>query len=266
MINARLITGVILGLIALCAIFIFPQWLFDAFIGIFILLGAWEFGTLMRCGILGKIIYLLVVVGCGVLALHHVHAVLSIAVVFWCVAFMCLLFPLKYTSFLKSHGVLFFVGIFLLVPCWIAGGMLHESGHRLLLFYVFMLTALSDTGAYYTGKAFGKVPLAPVLSPKKTQEGLLGGLIIALVSGLIIAHWVPQAQGFFNQFTLFLCGFLIILVGVLGDLFESLLKRQVDIKDSGNLLPGHGGVLDRIDSMCATLPIFMILMWVFKFL
>ena len=255
MLNARLFTGVVLGVVALLAIFIFPQEIFSALVGVFILLAGWEWAGLMGWKTLGKVFYLWIMVVLSVLSLYAPMGVIYAALVWWVVAIILVLCGLQRSTWVARKPILFFIGLLVLVPCWVAAWVLHAQD-RLLLFYVFMITALSDTAAYYSGKTWGKRALAPLLSPKKTVEGLLGGLVVAGVASIIIAYFVPQLDSFAKQFYMLVFGILIILVGVFGDLFEILIKRQVNVKDSGSLLPGHGGVLDRVDSLCATLPVF----------
>jgi phosphatidate cytidylyltransferase len=131
-----------------------------------------------------------------------------------------------------------------LSPSWEAA----ERGLAWLLF-VIVVTWLSDTGAYLVGRSFGKTPLVPLISPKKTVEGLLGGLAAAILFGLL-ANWlfglslpILVAAG---------AALVLAVIGVIGDLAESLLKRQAGVKDSGTLIPGHGGMLDRIDALLFT--------------
>lgn len=119
--------------------------------------------------------------------------------------------------------------------------------------YVFLLVVtiiLTDTGCYYFGKKFGKHPLAPIISPKKTVEGSLGGAFCGLLGALIIGHFIGLAW-----YHCLIVGFLITLFAQIGDLTESLIKRDAGVKDSGNLLPGHGGFLDRTDSYALTIPV-----------
>lgn len=122
---------------------------------------------------------------------------------------------------------------------------------ELLVILVLLVTWAADTGAYYTGTAFGRHPLAPMISPKKTVEGLVGGLGLAIGATFLMRYW------FFSSITVWDCvtiGFLLTLAGLLGDLAESAIKRSVGAKDSGVLLPGHGGMLDRLDSLLFTGP------------
>ena len=156
-------------------------------------------------------------------------------------------------------GVGMVVGLAVLIPAGLAMSVLPPR--QLLM--VLGLIWISDTAAYLAGRAFGRRKLAPSISPGKTWEGVAGGAIGCLIYAIIWATfdadlrarvqgivWLPFLAG-----TLLLCA-----LGVVGDLFESSLKRQAGAKDSGKLLPGHGGVLDRIDSATATLPVALLLM------
>lgn len=126
-----------------------------------------------------------------------------------------------------------------------------EAGSK-LVFFLLLVVWLGDSGAYYFGKSFGKHKLSPRISPKKTVEGLIGGIVTSIVAAIVI-HFT-----FFKEFPLLhavLAGVLLSFAGVVGDLAESMWKRSADVKDSGTLLPGHGGFLDRFDSILFTAPI-----------
>ncbi len=154
-----------------------------------------------------------------------------------------------------SRPVKLLIGYFVLLPTWAALVYLHgmESAGPSLVLYTLSLSWVADTGAYFAGRQWGRVKLSPHISPKKTREGVYGALVaVGLWSGLLI--WMRPETGNLPQVVM-LC-LLVCLVSVVGDLFESLLKRQAGIKDSGNLLPGHGGILDRIDSLTAVAPVF----------
>jgi phosphatidate cytidylyltransferase len=113
--------------------------------------------------------------------------------------------------------------------------------------------AVSDTAQYYTGRTLGRTPLAPLRSPKKTREGAIGGFVIApLFLAVAGSYWLPD----FPWYWYASLGFGIVVAGIIGDLFESMLKRAADMKDSGTLIPGHGGVLDRIDALLFAAPVF----------
>jgi phosphatidate cytidylyltransferase len=112
---------------------------------------------------------------------------------------------------------------------------------------------VSDSGQYYTGRAFGRRPLAPAISPKKTVEGAIGGVVLGTAFMAIASAYVFPGS---NRATAALLGAVIVVLGICGDLFESRLKRTAGIKDSSSLIPGHGGVLDRIDALLFATPAF----------
>ena len=112
----------------------------------------------------------------------------------------------------------------------------------------------ADTGAYFAGRKFGRRKLAPRISPNKTVEGLVGGVVAGVALGLVVAVFAGATPGQLPAVAL--VALVAVLFSVVGDLFESLLKRQVGVKDSSNLIPGHGGLLDRVDGMVAALPAF----------
>lgn len=126
------------------------------------------------------------------------------------------------------------------------------SGAFLVLFLA-VVTWASDAGAYYVGTLWGKHPLMPSVSPKKTFEGLLGGLAGAIAAALVACLWFASELSWSDAVAL---GILLTLTGLVGDLFESVIKRRAGVKDSGGILPGHGGMLDRIDSLLFTAPTF----------
>lgn len=143
-------------------------------------------------------------------------------------------------------------GLWALAPAWLALARLYlqaDEGRELIVF-VLLLAWAADIGAYFVGRRFGKMPLAPIVSPNKTWEGVLGGLVGGLLVALAGLAWFGLPPLAF----LSLCA-AAVLASVVGDLAESMFKRQRGIKDSGNLLPGHGGVLDRIDSLTASAPL-----------
>jgi phosphatidate cytidylyltransferase len=144
-----------------------------------------------------------------------------------------------------------------LVPAWLALVMLHRipDGGPVLLLFLLILIWSADVGAYFAGHRWGRNKLAPQVSPGKTREGVYGAMASALLCGLFLVWWLGSALGQ-APLVLLLC-LVTMLSSVVGDLFESLLKRRRGMKDSGTLLPGHGGMLDRIDSLTAAAPVFV---------
>jgi phosphatidate cytidylyltransferase len=180
----------------------------------------------------------------------------GVATVFWLSAFITVRrYPL---AGITSERWLPMIGLLLLSSSILAIFSLWEKSPWWLM-YLFALVWVADSGAYFAGKAFGKHKLIPDVSPNKTIEGLMGGL--ALTTGVIVAVAYYRDLAGVNLVGFILLSVLVVLASVLGDLFESLLKRKAKIKDSGTLLPGHGGVLDRIDSLLAAAPIFALGFW-----
>jgi phosphatidate cytidylyltransferase len=129
----------------------------------------------------------------------------------------------------------------------------HAIAGREAVLLLIATVAISDTAQFYAGRAFGRTPLAPLRSPKKTREGAVGGLVIApLFLAAAGSYWLPAFPWWWHVSV----GLGIVVAGIIGDLFESMLKRAADMKDSGTLIPGHGGVLDRIDALLFAAPVF----------
>lgn len=150
------------------------------------------------------------------------------------------------------------VGLLLILPTWLALVQLRQAG-ALALVAIMAVVWLADIAAYFFGRALGRHKLAPAISPGKTWEGAAGGALAVIVYGFALA---PSLPGILSENFPLLLLVLILLtaISVMGDLFESLLKRLVGLKDSSSILPGHGGVLDRIDSLTSTLPL-VALVW-----
>lgn len=145
---------------------------------------------------------------------------------------------------------------FAVIPAWCALTWLHAgepNGHRWLLAALSVVWA-ADTGAYFAGRAFGRTKLAPTISPNKTVEGMVGGIAAGVIVGCAFGALAGARGG--DLALVAIAAFAAGLFSVIGDLFESLLKRHVGVKDSGHLLPGHGGILDRVDGVLAALPVF----------
>lgn len=173
------------------------------------------------------------------------------------------------------RGMLALLGVFVLLPCWWAVVQARAAG-ALFMFLLMGLIWVADIAAYFAGRAFGRHKLAPAVSPGKTWEGALGGMAGGVVLAVVCAFATTASGGIYDSWFAWLFGFagrngpagllaalavVLALVGmsIVGDLFESLLKRRAGVKDSSGLLPGHGGVLDRIDSLIPTMPLAMLI-------
>ncbi|HJU05758.1 MAG TPA: phosphatidate cytidylyltransferase, partial [Nitrospiraceae bacterium] len=130
-----------------------------------------------------------------------------------------------------------------------------------LIFFVVLVTWAGDTGAYYAGVTMGRRKLAPTISPNKTVEGLLGGISLALGAAFVSRYWFAP---WLTAFDCVATGLLLTITGVLGDLSESAFKRSAGVKDSGSMIPAHGGMLDRVDSLLFTAPAFYYYMTLVK--
>jgi len=191
-----------------------------------------------------------------------VQYILWLAVLWWLLsATLTFLYP-RYSSFWASHrSVRGVFGWLTLIPTWLAFVVLRSNDYvndqyhgAQLIMFLFLMVWSADIGAYFVGKSVGKHKLMPNVSPGKTMEGFIGGVIFACILVSIAGYSLDWQL---PQILLVLCVTLLITtISVLGDLNESMFKRQAGIKDSGSILPGHGGILDRIDSLTATAPIY----------
>ena len=265
MLKQRLITAAILIPLVIWAIFSLSSSSITKLLAVLALVAAWEWSAMialkradLRLGYVVLIGLAIALVG----ALSEIFAslpvlLLSSAVVWWGLALMLVL---RYggeqgvAGSVRLKGAL--IGIWVIVPWWYAMSTLHGFGQQgpWWLFFLILLTAVADSGAYFAGRRWGRRKLAPRVSPGKTIEGVMGALAASLFVALIAAWSFGLSFGDLFWF-LPLC-LLTVAVSVVGDLLESLFKRRVGLKDSGHILPGHGGILDRIDSHTAAAPLF----------
>jgi len=279
LLKQRIITAVILAPLTISAIFYLPLDKFAVLFMAVMAIGAWEWGPLMgfsnkrrRLAFVSATILLISALWYTLPLLQlwsdngelheSVSLVLWISVAWWILsATLTFLYP-RYSKFWSSHRSIRAVfGWLTLIPTWLAFMVLRSNDYiqdeyhgAQLIMFLFLMVWSADIGAYFVGKSIGKHKLLPNVSPGKTLEGFIGGVVCACIFIAIagyVLHWQTQ------QFTLALIVTAIITtVSVLGDLNESMFKRQAGIKDSGSILPGHGGILDRIDSLTATAPIY----------
>lgn len=256
----RIVTAIILIAVLLVVFFALPVEAAVVLIAAFVAAGAWEWVGFTGFGSTGvRALYtgLVVLFMLGVLGLRATGLptdwLVWAGMVWWGSAFILVLrFPLKISPLLTA-----ICGFLVLLPVWAACLALLASpaaGPSLLLFALAIVWA-ADVGAYFAGRSFGRVKLAPAVSPGKTWEGVLGGLLAALLVAWSGAWLLGMPSGVMLAVALSLA-----LVSVLGDLTVSLFKRTADLKDSGSLFPGHGGVLDRVDGVSSALPLFALQM------
>jgi phosphatidate cytidylyltransferase len=255
MLKTRVITALVLLVLFLAALFWLPPRAWAAFAGILVIPAAWEWGKLIKlrhtaCGLY----VVLVAAACASLIalvqgdvqigrLRIQTAVYLVAGLFWMV-----IVPLwLWRSWLPRSGWLGgATGLVVLVPTWLALVQLRDLGPWLLLLLM-SIAWISDTAAYFAGRRFGRHKLAPSISPGKTWEGVTGaGLAVSAYAAIWSYAWQPYFPAALKSVHFGAFGML---------LFESAIKRQAGVKDSGVLLPGHGGVLDRIDALTSVLPV-----------
>jgi phosphatidate cytidylyltransferase len=259
MLKTRVITAIFLTIGFLATLFLASKMVWTCLTLAATIIGVWEWSKLIKLHKQEMHIYVGLALAIGSLliftidtplALYHdeiVFSLLSLSALFW-----ILFSPVWLISRIKiNHKLLMaFLGLVLLMATWVALTGLQNISPWLLL-GVLVTVWLADSAAYFAGKRFGRHKLAPEISPGKTWEGVAGAMLAATIYGLALCHYLHYTRW------LILGLWLIVILSIMGDLFESLLKRQAGMKDSSHLLPGHGGVLDRIDGLIPTLPLVL---------
>jgi phosphatidate cytidylyltransferase len=269
MTKTRLLAALAMAPIAIAAILLLQTPWIMALAAVIFLIGLWEWfelaeieDTLARTVLLVANLALMVaIVWASRSATGYSYVLFQLASVIGVVWWLLALLWLRNYSFASNHETWarmfkLAAGALATIPAWCALGWIHATrpdGH-LWLFTALAIVWAADSGAYFAGRMYGKRKLAPTVSPNKTIEGLLGGVAAGIAVGLCGAL-LAGASG--SQLPLVaLVALAAILASVVGDLYESLLKRHAGVKDSGSLIPGHGGILDRIDGVLAALPVF----------
>lgn len=283
MFKQRVITALLLAPLALAAVFFLPLAGFALFVSAAFLLGAWEWSGL--CGLANstarKLYVALTAIIFGLLywqlpvqaqwPLEHnvlLNTLLLGGVAWWLFAIgLVLTYPKSQKLWASSDWGKALMGWLTLVPAWSAVLFIRSTDYAQssftgawLIFCLLALVWAADIGGYIVGKPFGKHKLLPKVSPGKTVEGMLGGIgFVAIVVTVVAAlqDWPAQTVVWYGA------AFLLTVLSVFGDLTESMFKRVAGKKDSGRFLPGHGGILDRIDSLTATAPLFAIIVALF---
>lgn len=255
MLRQRVITALVLGPLVILVVLAVPHTITAAVLSLLVVAGAWEWSAFpgfaqnsTRLAYVGLIALCLAAAWYVGILNGQSDLMLYGAIAWWLLALLWIaLAPANVT---RTTAMI--AGLFVLVPTWVALVRLHAEGPQLLLFLLLLVVA-ADIGAYFAGRAFGKHKLAPKVSPGKTWEGVFGGLMAALLMAAAGVWWFQMSTVPF----MILC-LVVAVASVVGDLTESLFKRHAGLKDSGSLLPGHGGVLDRVDSVTAAAPVFVI--------
>ena len=264
MLKARLLSAAIMVPLVVCGVLFLSTPVFSAMLAAIMLLAAWEWSHLIPIEqTLLRVVYLLVM---AVLMwmlwqtglLQVIFPLLLLAMIWWLSALFWLSRPQLFSVLSTLNINLKLVaGVLVLLPAWASLVTLHASSERgpVLTLIMMVLVWLADSGAYFAGRQWGKTKLAPAISPGKTWEGVYGGLFSSLVFAAIAGMLFSESVRWTLMFML-VAG-VAVLFSVVGDLLESLMKRHSGIKDSGQLIPGHGGIFDRIDGLVAAAPVFL---------
>ena len=254
MFKQRLLTTLILVPLVLLAIYYAPSWILAAILLFLLVACGFEWAKLIPIQCMAKKIAY--VVGLMVMVWLNSHGVFSwlmIGMFAWVAVFIAVVTFPKSQTFWGSSIVVGLGGLLFLPLFFSAFVGIYQLRHGDdLIVYIMCLVWAADIGAYLVGKSLGRVKLIPNVSPGKTMEGSLGGVLLAMLVS-IVGYYI------FHPITLlpwFVLAFMTALISILGDLLISMLKRRCDLKDSGQLIPGHGGILDRLDSSIAALPFF----------
>jgi phosphatidate cytidylyltransferase len=267
MLKQRIITGTLLGLGAILLIVGASPLLFVGSLALATLLACWEWadlagissatGRLLYCALSAAIMAVLFFCA-GLFGTQPqsiwIVVVLGLAAAWWIVALLCVAtFPAsgRWWGAVVTRAL---IGWLVLLPAWFAFMYLRVQAHgEWLILFMLALVAAADIGAYFSGTRFGRNKLAPAVSPGKSWEGFFGGLACSVLLAVMVWYCTHQQLALGAWLTVVV---VTVLASILGDLAESMVKRYRGVKDSGSLLPGHGGVMDRLDSISAAAPIF----------
>ena len=251
MLKTRFITAIAALAFIAFVLFVLPRAWAEVVIGLLMIAGGWEWSGFLGLGRAGvRTAYTLLLAACiafaHTLTPDQAAIVLEIACVWWFVAF---LWALRFPTAIPT-GVRWVCGVLVIVPLFVALVTLLRLGVEYLIMTL-LIVWMADGGAYFAGKAFGRVKLAPAISPGKTWEGVIGGMVLVAALAVAVGLWKNIDVAVLAPFCV-----AVAAISIVGDLTVSMFKRTAGLKDSGSLFPGHGGVLDRIDSVAAASPLF----------
>jgi phosphatidate cytidylyltransferase len=272
MLKTRIITAIVLAACFIFALFnqpVNPYWTYGWLV--IALIAVYEWGSISKLSHAQRLMYVGFAAVAGVVMARWMLHILDkngysalmgkVSILFYlATAFWIFVVPfwLKTKTVIKSKIAMCALGLLLISSIWLALVFARIINPTCLLTLLGTIW-IADSAAYFTGKKFGKNKLAPTISPGKTWEGVFGALVGVTILGLVLHFYF----GVYNVPLIFGGLWAIAILGVIGDLFESMLKRQAGLKDSGNILPGHGGILDRIDGIIPSLPIAVLIIFTF---
>jgi phosphatidate cytidylyltransferase len=268
MLKTRIITAIILIAALLPALFMASNLIWAVIMLAVSVAAIYEWAKLIDLPQSVSVVYAVLCAALGSLLLilmmqHGFHwlfyqslLIFAISLIFWLLMAPVLL--AKYFV-VQNKTLLMIIGFLLIVSLWLA--LIFAKGANPWLLLSLLATIwIADSAAYFAGKNFGRHKLAPSISPGKTWEGVLGALI-----GVTLFTAILYGSGLVTHWAVFPLLWVVTALGIIGDLFESLIKRQFNKKDSGNILPGHGGILDRIDGLLPSLPIAVLAIYLFNY-
>lgn len=275
MLKQRVITAIILASVIISSVIFLPTQMLALMLAAIICVAAWEWAACAGFhDIPHKILYVSLILLCLIgsfiiLEKQWITLIIACGIIWWFIAiFLVVRYQMNKNINLSSSFLKAIIGGVILIPAWLSlvlihvgksGALLANTSGATLVLFLFFLIWLADSAAYFSGRKFGRKKLASNVSPGKSWEGVYGALSMSLLLGVSYA--------FYAEMTFIVAIYFILLVlftvsfSILGDLIESMFKRMAGIKDSGNILPGHGGVLDRIDSLTSAAPVFFAGLW-----
>ena len=271
MLKTRIITAIVLMAVLLPILFLLPPYYLGAFFLVALLAAAWEWSRMLApeakkaAWLYATFCLVIILFLLGMQAVSWQFSLLMMSVLFWIFIAPFILAKGMNLSLQKFKPFYSILGLIILPATWFALVFLRELGLVFLLSSM-ALVWVADIGAYFIGKAFGKHKLAAQISPGKSIEGAIGGLVLCYLYALLCVVYLPLGDTLFGAWAIrfgwvpmFLMVTVLVAFSVFGDLFESQLKRLAGVKDSSHLLPGHGGVLDRVDALIPTMPMAALL-------
>ncbi len=267
MLKQRLMTAAVMLSLVLVVIFLAPPVIFRLLLGLVILTAAWEWSRLAGLQTQGwRWAYVLCYLPVLLLTADLTAKVLTVlslgALLWWGLALVQILVYPRHTRYWGHRSVLALEGFLVLIPGWAGLSYLSSlPASSLYILFLILIVAAADSGAYFSGRAFGRRKLAPQVSPNKTWEGVWGGMAsCCLLMSMAVAWHASETLDISQWAGLMLFAAALAAISVVGDLFESMIKRFSKVKDSGGILPGHGGFLDRIDGVTAAAPLYVLVL------